>query len=221
MPSGRGLQRAVPQIEPWVNLFALPAWTGDTADQELAVDWYFAGRGPVTPTAIPWTWLNGPLRFRQDSPLNQAAVTKSSGATAYADDATSIDTYGQWSFATSLLTDSAQDAQNLADQIVTYYTAPRVRCPQLNLTLNRRSQTECWTILEREVGDVITLTGVPAGWPEGANTFVIEGIAHFSTSEIRTVTWAAAPVIGASPDVTGPWFRLGVSTLGGTDVLPY
>ncbi len=221
MPSGRGLQRAVPQIAPWANLFALPAWTADTADHGLAADWYFAGRGPVTPVPFPWAWFNGPLRFRQDSPLNQAAVTKASGATVYAEDSTSIDTYGQWSFVASLLTDSAQDARNLASQIVTYYTDPRVRCPQLNLTLNRRSQTECWTILEREVGDVITLTGVPPGWPEGANTFVIEGIAHYSTSEIRSVTWAAAPVIGTSPDVTGPWFRLGVSALGGTDVLPY
>lgn len=220
MPSGRGLQRAVPQMAPWERLFDLPSWTSDDQTR-LAQDWYFAGLGPLTAVAIPWTWLSGPLRFRQDSPLNEAAVSRSGGATAYASDSTSIDTYGQWSFSATLTTPDATDAQNLADWTVDFYTDPRVRCPQLHLILSRRTPDECWTILEREVGDVITITGVPSGWPQGANTLVIEGIVHTSTSDARTVDWSTSPLIGSSPDVAGPWFRLDTSVLGGTDVLPY
>lgn len=221
MAGGRGLERGVPREWPWERLFDLPSWTGDGTSPAVAADWYFAGRGPVTAVEIPWSWLQGPIRLRQDSPLNAASVAQLNGVTAYADDDTSIDTYGQWGFAASLTTATEADAQALADWIVAYYQDPRIRCPQLIINLRRRTDTECWAVLDREVGDVIALTGVPSGWPEGANTLVIEGIGNVATADARLISWSCAPVIGSSPDVTGPWFRLGVSQLGGTDVLPF
>lgn len=219
--SGRGLMRGVPREWPWERLFDIPPWTGDETSTALAVDWYLAGRGAITPTRIPWTWLSGPIRFRQDSPLNAAAVSRSGGVTGYASDETSIDNYGQWPFTVTTESVDDLDAQHLADWVVAYYANPRIRCPQLTLNLRARTQTECWRVLDREIGDPITITGVPAGWPEGANTLVIEGISHAANSDMRTVTWSAAPVVGSSPDVTGPWFRLGVSAIGGSDALPF
>lgn len=218
MPSGRGLLRAVPRIAPWQNLFALPDFTSYAQHQTLAQDWYFAGRGPVTATEIPWTWISGPLRVRQDPPLNSAAVSVQGGSTSYSASTDSVDSYGQWPFSKTLTTATPSDAQNLADFVTGYYPDPRVRLPQLRLLLNRRTDTECWRILGREVGDRITITDTPTGWPAGATELVIEGIAHSSAVDVREVFWSTAPVIGEDADVTGPWFRLGVST---SDVLPY
>lgn len=219
MPSGQGLLRLVPQVAPWNNLFRLPDFTGERREMTLAEDWYFAGRGPVTPTEIPWTWISGPLRMRQDPPLNAASVTAS--GTAYSTDLTSISSYGQWPFSATLNTATEVDAQNLADWVVGYYPDPRTRLPTLRVILNSRTETECWTILGREVGDRITITNTPAGWPDGATELVIEGITHSSGVDVREVSWSTSPVIGAAADATGPWFRIGVSALGGTDALPF
>jgi hypothetical protein len=73
--------------------------------------------------------------------------------------------------------------------------------------------------------DEVTLTG-PDGtrptWPDGVTELVIEGIAHGYGSEGgRTVAWKTAPVIGAVAGVAGPWFRLGESMTGGTDLMPF
>jgi hypothetical protein len=222
MISGRGLERAVPQIAPWRNLFALPDFTSYAAEANLAADWYFAGLGPTTPTQIPYSWLVGPLRQRQDSALNAAAVSRSEGGTAYSTDQTSIDEYGQWPFSATLTTDTKADAQNLADWVTDYFPDPRTRFPALRLILNKRTPTECWTILAREVGDRITITDTPTGWPLGGTELVIEGIGHSSGVDLREVVWSTAPVIGTEPDSTGPWVRWGVTNFGDeTDAFPF
>ena len=216
--SGKGLLRNVPRYAPWSAL-----WSFDHPPTAYFIsdDWYFSGLGPQFTVEIPWTWLSGPLRFRPDPPLNAAAVTTSGGGTAYASDRDSIDQRGQRSFTHTTYSDNDKDAANLAAWIVEYYHNPRVRLAQSVLILNKRTPSECRKILRREIGDRIHITGTPVGWPEGATQLVIEGITHRSAVDVRTVTWSLSPLIGVNPDVAGPWFRLGVSQLGGDDVLPW
>lgn len=60
-------------------------------------------------------------------------------------------------------------------------------------------------------------------WPAGVTELVIEGIEHtYDTDGGRLVAWKTAPVIGSTPGVAGPWFRLGESrTAAGTDLMPF
>ena len=211
--------RNVPRYAPWGNLFDLNTWPSTSRDK--AHDWYFAGRGPAPVTEIPWRWLSGPLRFRPDHPINAAKITTSGGVTARVSDSASIMEHGQWPADATTYSANDADAANLATWLVTYYTDPRVRLAQARLILNSRTPSEIRRILRREVGDRIRITGIPTGWPEGAVELVVEGITHRSAVDRREVAWSFSPLIGVDPDVAGPWFRLGVSQLGGDDVLPW
>lgn len=221
MPSGRGLMRGVPQFAPWADVFALPDFTSWALQADIAQDWYFAGRGPQVPTEIPWRWIGGPLTRRQDPPQNAAAVTTADGGEAFATNQTSVDEYGQWPFQASLATATTYDPQNLADWVTAYHTDPRTRLPAIVLPFLKRTDEEVRLILGREVGHRITITGTPSMWPADATELVIEGIVHQSSADERSVTWCTTPVIGAAVGQTGPWFRVGVSRMGGSDVLPF
>lgn len=74
--------------------------------------------------------------------------------------------------------------------------------------------------------DDILFAAVPQGtvgaWPEGTGTLVVEGISHQVSNNVRTVTLNTSPVIGGTPGVVGPWFRLnGGSVIDGTDPVPF
>lgn len=214
---GQGLPVPAPGMVPWSNLLTLPAWTGDETPAALAQDWYLDGLSDPAPVQIPWTWIAGPLRFRQDKAITYAAVTKSGGATSTA----SVAADEQIDFTATLDTVNDVDAENLAHFAITYYDAPRTRCPQLRLILNSRAATEIWTILGLRIGDRVQITGVPTGWPDGADHLVIEGIRHSSRGDLRVVEFSTSPVIGEAVGEVGPFFRVGVSALGGTDLLPW
>jgi hypothetical protein len=62
----------------------------------------------------------------------------------------------------------------------------------------------------------------PTAWPAGVTELVIEGIEHtIGSDDARWVRWKTAPVVGSTPGTAGPWFRLGESRTGGTDLLPF
>lgn len=183
-------------------------------------DYFWGGYAPP-PTEIPYTWLTPPARWRPDQPKNVAAVSRVSGATAYARDAASIDAVGERPFTASVDSSVVDDPVNYAESIVGTYAAPRQRMPLLRLNLLERTPTERWRILSREIGDGIRITGVPATWPDGVDRLVIEGVANDVAADIRYVTWNTAPLIGAAPGRAGPWFRTDESLTDGTDRLAF
>ena len=213
---GQGLPVPAPGMVPWGTLFALPPWSGEDP-AILAQDWYLAGLSPPAPTSIPWSWLSGPIRFRQGKPFTYAAVTKTSGGTAES----SVAADEQTDFEANLDTANDVDAGNLAHFVTTYYDTARTRIASVVLILNSRTQTEIWTILGMAIGDRFTITDVPTDWPAGASSLVIEGIQHLSDGERRVVVWTTSPLIGETVGSVGPFFRVGVSALGGTDLLPW
>jgi hypothetical protein len=216
---GQGLPYPAPGMAPWANMFALPLWTGDEAFVEVARHWYLDGWQAPDPVEIPWSWISGPLRFRQDKAFTHASVTKTGGGSAIAQ----VSADEQIDFTASLDSENDVDAPNLAHFTITYYDTPRTRLAQLVLALNRRTDLEIWTILGVNIGDRISITDVPAGWPQGADSLVVEGIQHISRGDVgpRLVVWSTSPVIGEEVGQVGPFFRVGVSPLDGDDLLPW
>jgi hypothetical protein len=197
-------------------------------------DWFWGGQAPDA-TIIPWTWLTTPLELRADQPINSASITRTDKFPAIVNAAASQATYGVFAVATTVDTLSTDDAANLAAFLTTYYANPMMRCPTVTLSLVHRNDEERWRILGREIGDRFTLgpgtvqdfpghttvLPVPAGLPLAAQSLVIEGISHDSSVLDRVVTWTTAPLLGASPGVEGPWFRIDRSFIGGADAIPF
>ena len=214
---GKGLPVPAPGMVPWEGLFSLPLWTGDDGGAGLAQDWYLDGFSPPAATVIPWSWLAGPVRFRQVKPLTFAAVSKATGGTAES----SVTADEQTEFTAVLDTANEVDAPNLAHFVTTYYDTPRTRLASVVFVLNARTTTEIWTILGVGIGDRFTIPDVPVGWPSGASSLVVEGVQHMSDGEQRVVVWSTSPLIGEAVGSVGPFFRVGVSALGGTALLPW
>lgn len=194
----------------------------------------FAGLPPAV-VSIPWIWLTVPLAIRPDVPINSAQITQVGQSASTAVAASSIAAYTTFTAATDLQTILDPDASNYALWLVTYYANPLLRCPMVTMDLVPRTPAERATILGAEIGQRFTLTAgtvidangnpyvipIPARLPTAVQSMVIEGITHTSSVTVRTVTWACAPLIGATPGVEGPWFRLDSSTLGDTDAMPF
>lgn len=193
---------------------------------EILADYVWGGLSAPAPAEIPYAWIAQPVRFRTDSPINSATITRSGSGESTADDLADQVEHLVWSAEATLDTVSDQDPANLAAYLVTYYAQPRMRCPQLRFSLLRRwledhSGSQCRLLLGIKIGDRISITGAPTTWPDGASELIVEGIHHTIDVAERWVEFNTSPVIGTTPGVPGPWFRLGGSVLGGTDLLAY
>lgn len=219
MTTSQGLgRRKAPlfRLQPFANLFSL----NDDA-RVLAEELYWGGY-PPTPTDIPYTWIRGPFRAKQDTPLRQAEVTQSGGTTARAKDSALTSTDRVWPFTATIDTVVPPDPGNLAKWVIDYYQDPRPRNPSLTLILNVRSEAEIYRILAVKQGTRISISGAPSGWPTGAGELVVEGIQHSIMADLRTVTWNTTPVIGAAVGSSGPWFYTDDSRLSSsTDLVPF
>lgn len=170
-----------------------------SAGRVLANDTWWGGY-PPPPTEIPYAWLTPPARWRSDQPRNVAAVSRTNGATARATDAASVAAVGERPFTATLDTAVVDDPANCADWIVGNYTQPRQRMPQLKLNLRSRTPTECWRILEREIGDRISISGAPGSSVQLVANPWFESLAGWTAS-------------GCSISQSTAWSRSGASSL--------
>jgi hypothetical protein len=195
---------------------------GSGAAARAAADFFFGFAAPA-PTQIPYSWLSPPFRARADQPINDVTVTQFGGGTAYQTSAASIARYGDSAAPYTLETAQDGDMQSLAAWVIDHYATSRMRCPSLTLNLfgPTRTDAEKWLVLGVTIGTRIQITGAPATWPEGTSTLIVEGIAHQVGGNVRLVTWNTSPVIGATPGVVGPWFKLNSSPINGTDTVPF
>lgn len=174
------------------------------------------------PTEIPLLWLSQPLPHRMDPPYNNAEVTQASGgAVGRRRDTASIAEFGDQPFTATLSTATAADAVALASYVINRRGDARVRSPRLTVNLLYRTDAERQLLLNVRRNRRIRITGVPPEFPEGADSLVVTGITHDIGVTTRLIHFATRAVIGTEPGVPGPWFRLGSSALGGTDIVPF
>lgn len=171
------------------------------------------------PVEIPLHWLTTPVRLRLEQPVTTSAVDNAGFGTAYDSDSTALATYGDFPFAASLQSATSQDGPNLASWSVTYRSTPLTRAPELTIDLMHRTDPERATLLQLQRHQRIRLIQTPPEFPQGATELIISGITHEIGVTQRRIRFTTRPVIGTSVGVSGPWFRLGVSALDGTDHL--
>lgn len=185
---------------------------------------------PNAPTEIPLIWLSQPLPMRLDQPVNTATITRpgtvyadgSQGPTGFAEDLTSYDEYGAFpGYEANLTSLTEGDPAALAAHTVAYLSEARTRVVQATIDLLYRTDAERLLILRVERGQRIRLTGVPVEFPEGADSLIVAGIAHETGVQRRRITWTFNAVVGSTPGVPGPWFRLDSSVLDGPDLMPF
>lgn len=186
---------------------------------------YFWGTGvvaPPPPIEIPLLWLSQPLPHRMDPPYNDAEVTQANGGSvARRRNRTSIDEVGVQPFGATLDTATGTDAVALAAYVIAQRGEARVRSPRLTVDLLYRTPSEQRLLLRIRRGRRILITGVPAGFPEGADSLVVTGVSHEIGVTVRLLHLTTAAVVGSTPGTPGPWFRLGSSVMGGTDTYPF
>lgn len=176
---------------------------------------------PPVLVEIPICWLSQPVRLRLERPITTAAVTRTGHGTSYDSDAAALAEFGDQSFTAELDTACSADPAVLASWTVTYRSEPRTRSPELFINLMHRSDDERVRILRLQRNQRIQLTGVPPEFPEGAAHLVISGVTDAIGVMGRLVRFTTRPVIGTSPGVAGPWFRVGTSAVGGSHIVPF
>lgn len=222
MSTGLGRHPTLAGLVPWSVQYTLPdQQTIGSPGWDIARDWYWGAFAPPT-TQIPYAWIAPLAQHRLDKPINVAEVTRTGSGTTRATDADSVADVGEYARPYSIDSIVDDDPSNLAAFAVAY-GAGRWRNPGMRIILNAEilTQVDRWTVLERQIGDRIVITGMPHSWPDGVDSLVIEGIRHDISGETRAVIWNTVPVIGEEPGVPGPWFRLDESVLDGDDLIPF
>jgi len=171
---------------------------------------------------IPYFWVSDPIVRKPTTAITKAQVSQA-GGTNYNSSASAalVRQFGANSASVSLSNASDADQQNLATFLTTYQATPRPRQPLLTLNLFSRTEAESSLILAVGLAARIRIIGAPTATPPGALNFTVQGIRHSMGVEARTVTWATAALIGTTTTAPGPWFRLGSSVLGGSDLVPF
>lgn len=176
----------------------------------------------LPPVEIPYSWIADPIIRKPTTAITKAQIGQLGGLTAYSSAATGpVNQYGVNTAQVTLDTVCDADPLNLADFLTTYQSVPRPRQPALTFNLLNRTDSECLLILSVGLARRVRITGAPVGQPPGALNFVVEGIKHVLAVEERTVTWATSALIGVTTTDPGPWFRVGTSSLGGSDLVPF
>jgi hypothetical protein len=115
---------------------------------------------------------------------------------------------------TGLLFDTDLKSQNLADFLLNLYEDPQTRVDGLTVILEALSEAERETVLELDLGDVITILWTPQGTTSSTTqTVVIEGIDHATS-----VDGVHAVMFRLSQRAQADVFTLDSATLGVLDV---
>jgi hypothetical protein len=171
---------------------------------------------------IPFSWIADSLTRKPTPAITKAAVTQQGGLTAHSSaSAALVRQYGALEALVTLDTACDADPANLATMLTTYRAVPRPRQPTLTFNLFARTDAEALLLLGVTLAQRVRIVGAPTSTPPGAVNFVVEGIRHTAAVDQRLLVWSTAALIGATTTDPGPWFRIGSSALGGTDVMPF
>lgn len=107
--------------------------------------------------------------------VNDVSASRTGGVAARVVDTASVAEYGTYREDISLLTTSDNEVFDAASWKVYTASTPQVRVPTCEVELSLLSSAQITTLLQREIGDRITLSGLPVQAPAPSMDFFIEG----------------------------------------------
>lgn len=132
--------------------------------------------------------------------LNDMTATREGGISTRAVDTVSIDNYGLYRESIVLLTTSDNEVVDAANWKVLTRSTPAVRISQVSVDLLNCSSAQKTALLAREIGDRITLSGLPSSAPASSMDFFIEGYSEQIGAESYRMTFNLSPA-----DQSGVW----------------
>lgn len=150
--------------------------------------------------------------------LNDITAEREGGISTRAVDSASVDDYGLYRDSITLLTTSDAEVQDAADWKVHTRSTPEVRIPSVSVDLLNCTSAQKTALLVREIGDRVTLSGLPSQAPSSSMDFFIEGYTETIGAESYRMTFNLSPA-----SQSGVW-QLDSSTysvLGTTTRLAY
>lgn len=107
--------------------------------------------------------------------VNDVTATRTGGVSARVVDLPSVAEYGTYREDIQLLTTSDNEVFDAASWKVYTASVPQVKVPTAEVELALLSTAQMTTLLAREIGDRITLSGLPVQAPASSMDFFIEG----------------------------------------------
>lgn len=164
--------------------------------------------GQAVAMQIPFGWIGrGGLRYKPDRPVTDVTVTRTGGGTVRRSDPVRARRYGVTGQQYQLDTAIDEDPSNLASWALAAFGQMRTRCPSIRINMLRTGITvaERKQMLRLKVGDLIELTGLPAGSPDDVPWLIIQGIKHtIGPGRRRTIEFNTSPLLGPTPGVPPP-----------------
>lgn len=150
--------------------------------------------------------------------VNDMTTNRDNGTTARAVDTASIADYGLYRDTLTLLTTSDNEVQDAANWKVGIGSTPQVRIPVAEANVAVASSVQTTALLAREIGDRITLSGLPAQAPASSMSFFIEGYTETATTFTYGISFNLSPAA-----LSGVWQLDSsvYSVLGSTTRLAY
>ena len=152
------------------------------------------------------------MSYDADSVRNDLNLSFSTEGQVSASDASSIAEYGATNMSVSTYIDVPTSAQAVANEQVVIYKNPKLRIEPF-VVKGQRNPTYDWPrLLALELLDRFTFVRTPSTGSAVTQDMLLQSIEH----RITPGTWET--VVNGSARFTG-WFTIGVSLIGGTDVL--
>lgn len=146
--------------------------------------------------------------------VNDVSASRTGGVSVRVVDPSSVAEYGTYREEIQLLTTSDNEVFDAASWKVYTASAPQVRVPTAEVELALLSPAQTLIVLAREIGDRITLSGLPSQAPASSMDFFIEGwtetIADFSYRIVFNLS--AATLSGVWQLDSSTYSVLGTST---------
>jgi hypothetical protein len=165
-----------------------------------------------TGTGVYYDYGSIKIQYDADQLRNSVEVQFSNGGSVVQADATSISSYGEAGDSRSTLVSDLVGSTTLATRLVNLFKNPKMSIEPF-LVKGQRNPTYDWQrILGLELLDRFTFTRTPSTGSAVSQDMLLQSVEY----KITPTTWET--VINGSARYTG-WFIIGVSLIGGTDVL--
>lgn len=132
--------------------------------------------------------------------VNDMTADRPGGIVARAVDLTSIDDYGIYRDSITLLTTLDTEVQDAVDWKVFTASQPQVRIPTCSIDVLNCSSAQKALLLDCEIGDRITLSGLPSQAPATVMDFFVEGWTEIIGAERLVITFNLSPAV-----LSGVW----------------